>query len=286
MKKKQVNKEQFIFKKEYKKSFAFLKDSRYFIYIAILLFFIFVALGFFFEDLINIFFKGLFNINLSERILNYIEDLLLRTEGMSGIQLVGFIFVNNLQSSLTGLIFGAIFGIFPLIAIVSNGYLLGFVAMLSVKSEGIGILWRILPHGIFELPAVFISLGFGLRIGDYLMRKSQSFFRSFSYLILCFFSSAIIFTIIYLLFQFISLIVKGGTLSFDAPSVMSSTFMFFIFLTIFTICLFLGIFILEKQDKRKVKDLLIKSLKVFLLFVFPLLILAAIIEGILIVFTG
>jgi len=174
MKKKSVKKEQFTLRGEYKKSFVFLKKSRHFIYIAILLFFIFVALGFFFEDLINLFFKTFFNINLNDQIIEYIRVLLLKTEGMSGKELVGFIFVNNLQSSFFGLILGILIGLFPLVALISNGYLLGFVAMLSIESQGIGILWRLLPHGVFELPAVFISLGLGLKLGMYIFIKKRS----------------------------------------------------------------------------------------------------------------
>ena len=59
------------------------------------------------------------------------------------------------------------------IVAVINGYLLGFVASIAVNSNGIGSLWRILPYGIFELPAVFISLGLGLKFGTFLRQKNK-----------------------------------------------------------------------------------------------------------------
>ena len=31
--------------------------------------------------------------------------------------------------------------------------------------EGIFILWRLLPHGIFEIPAILISTSLGIRLG-------------------------------------------------------------------------------------------------------------------------
>jgi len=34
-------------------------------------------------------------------------------------------------------------------------------------------LWRILPHGIFELPAVFIALGMGLKFGGFIFQKEK-----------------------------------------------------------------------------------------------------------------
>jgi stage II sporulation protein M len=174
------SREHFSLDSEYRKSFDFLKSSKLFIYISILIFFIFVALGFFFEDLINTIFKNFFNIDLNAQIFGRIEQLLLRTEGMSQTQLTGFIFVNNLQSSLFSIIFGIFFGAFPVFSAIINGYLLGFVGALSAKTGGIWILWRVLPHGIFELPAIFISLGLGLKFGTlFFTKQKKGFFLDF-----------------------------------------------------------------------------------------------------------
>ena len=54
-----------------------------------------------------------------------------------------------------------------------NGYVLGFVAYLVVNSDGILVLWRLFPHGIFELPAIFISLGLGLKVGTFIFQKKK-----------------------------------------------------------------------------------------------------------------
>jgi len=168
--------------KPFKKSISWIKDSKEFIYIAVLLFAIFGVIGFFFQDLIKIFFNSFFGFDLAEKILGYLKDVLKNTEGMGLFELTKFIFFNNLQSSFYGMIFGSIFGIFPLISIIFNGYLIGFVSILGVKSQGILVLWRLFPHGIFELPAVLISLGLGLRIGTYLFikkNKKLSFNKTF-----------------------------------------------------------------------------------------------------------
>jgi len=42
-----------------------------------------------------------------------------------------------------------------------------------VQTDGFLSLWRLLPHGIFELPAVFISLGMGLKIGMFIFQKKK-----------------------------------------------------------------------------------------------------------------
>jgi len=77
------------------------------------------------------------------------------------------IFTNNLFVSFLGIILGVFFGVIPVIVIVSNAYAVGFVAQKSVDVAGITVLWRLFPHGIFELPALFISLALGIKLGSF-----------------------------------------------------------------------------------------------------------------------
>jgi len=171
---KSSKKEDFSFKNEYKKSWGYLKESRDFVYIAILLFFIFAIIGFFFQDLVNLFVNWFLGIDLNVQILEFIEQMLAQTEGMSQKELIGFIFFNNLQSSFFSMIFGILFAILPIVALVSNGYLLGVVAWITVQIEGPLVLWKLFPHGLFELPAIFLSLGLGLKLGTLLFRKKHA----------------------------------------------------------------------------------------------------------------
>jgi len=149
------------FTENYTKSWVYLKESMNFIYIIIGIFLFFSLVGFFIPvpEL------------MQEKILDFIKELLNKTEGMSQIDLIKFIFLNNLQSSFSGMIFGFLLGIFPVMAAIANGYLLGFVALISVDNGGWLILFKLLPHGIFELPAIFISLGLGLKLGTCIFRK-------------------------------------------------------------------------------------------------------------------
>ena len=145
----------FNLKKEYKQSWNYIKDSKKFIWIVIGIFLAFVLIGFFIPA----------SESLTEKILEFIQEILAKTQGMSQTQLVGFILFNNIQSSFIGMVFGIFLGIFPIISTIANGYLLGFVSNLAVQNGGIFSLWRILPHGIFELPAMFLSFALGLRLG-------------------------------------------------------------------------------------------------------------------------
>lgn len=139
----------------YKKSWKFIKESKKFIFIIAGVFLFFTLFGFFIPAPSSI----------SGWIANYIKDIVNETSGFSLMQMISFIFFNNLKSSLAGMIFGIFLGIFSILVALFNGYVLGFVLNESVKANGILVLWKLFPHGIFELPAVFISLGLGLRMG-------------------------------------------------------------------------------------------------------------------------
>lgn len=160
---KKKNKQNFNLKEQYKKSWDYIKESRNFIYVIIGIFFFFTLVGFFIPA------PGF----LSEQILEFIRELIEKTQAMGQGELIKFIFLNNLQSSFFGMIFGVFLGVFPLIVTVVNGYLLGFVALISVESGGFSVLLRLLPHGIFELPAIFISLGIGLKFGMFIFQKRK-----------------------------------------------------------------------------------------------------------------
>lgn len=157
------NKRKGFFRENYRESVGYIKDSRNFIYSIIIIFLSFSFIGFFVPA----------PPMLEARILEFIEELLRKTGGLSQLELIKFIFFNNIQSSFIGMLFGIILGIFPVIATVANGYLLGFVAEKTAEAGGISILWRIFPHGIFELPALFISLGLGLKLGTFILKKNK-----------------------------------------------------------------------------------------------------------------
>jgi stage II sporulation protein M len=183
----------------YKQSFQFIADSRMFIYVVILLFFLFALIGFFISPLPI----------LEERILLFLQELLEKTEGMSRLELTRFIFVNNFQSSLLGMLFGVLLGIFPVLSVISNGYVLGFVASKTVEKAGILVLWRILPHGIFELPALFISLGLGLKLGSFIFQK-QKFLSFKEYLK----KSILVFLLIVIPLLLLAAIIEGSLIFF------------------------------------------------------------------------
>ncbi len=158
-----IEKEENFLRSNYRKSFRFLRQSSSYISAAVAIFFIIGIFGFMFP----IFFQ--------EDITKFVEQTKDRFEGKSTFDTAKMIFLNNLSASFFAMTFGIFFGIFPVIALVTNGYLLGFVARKAIALDGIFVLWRLFPHGIFELPAVLLSIGIGLRLGfDFLKERNFS----------------------------------------------------------------------------------------------------------------
>lgn len=141
------------FSENYSKCWKFGKECEWFFVFAFGLFSLMFLIGFAFP----VFFR--------EEIFMMLKELVLSLEGFTTMELSSFIFLNNLQASFFAMVFGILLGIFPVMAVVVNGYLLGFVAREAVMVDGIFVMWKILPHGIFELPAVLFSMGIGMKIG-------------------------------------------------------------------------------------------------------------------------
>jgi len=141
------------FVRNYSACWDFFKESRWYIVFALGIFCLLFLVGFTYPA----FFRA--------EIFSFIEELMVMLEGKGMFELMGIIFFNNFKASLMAIVLGIGIGIFPLVTSVVNGYLLGFVSREAVAQNGIFVLWQLLPHGIFELPAVIFSIGIGLKIG-------------------------------------------------------------------------------------------------------------------------
>jgi len=93
----------------------------------------------------------------------------------SNFQLAIEIFFNNLRTTIIMLL-GGTFLFIPLLILMVNGFLVGFVLRLFLE-EGHSIfefIQSLFLHSIFELPAVFISAAIGIRIGlAYILPKGN-----------------------------------------------------------------------------------------------------------------
>ncbi len=99
----------------------------------------------------------------------YLEKFFSGFEFLKGYRsevLVLIIFLNNAIKSLVFMLAGFFFGIAPILFIATNGFLLGIV--LAVKEVDFGffrVLSFVVPHGIFEIPAVILASAQGVLLG-------------------------------------------------------------------------------------------------------------------------
>ena len=95
-------------------------------------------------------------------------------DGLNVWETIGYIFFNNLRASFFAIVLGIMLAIPTIFFIITNGYLLGFVSRYAASGESLFVLWKLLPHGIFEIPAVMVSLGVGIKIGTDVLRKDRA----------------------------------------------------------------------------------------------------------------
>jgi len=92
--------------------------------------------------------------------------------------IVMFIFIKNTSVLLLSFVLSPIFCLVPVLALTANGWLIAFVSTAVVKEKSLGFLLAgLLPHGIFELPALILgqaaALSFGTMAILALVRKER-----------------------------------------------------------------------------------------------------------------
>ncbi len=84
------------------------------------------------------------------------------------------IMVNNILVSLYAFVGGVTLGLFTLYILWKNGLMLGVLAALVQPSHKTAVFWSlILPHGVTELTAIFISGGAGLAFAHRIISPGQ-----------------------------------------------------------------------------------------------------------------
>ncbi|MEN9626238.1 MAG: hypothetical protein RL557_566 [archaeon] len=211
------------------------------------LYFLFSVLLFVFVGMIGLAFPVFFE----EEVYNLIRELIGKTDGLGLFGLIQFIIYNNTTTSFVGMLAGVLLGIPPLFVLIINAYIIGFVANKSIAVEGITILWRLFPHGVFELPAVLLSLSVGIRIGYSLMHRCLKWYNKKL-------NDGVVFLLILVSWIFFPI----------------SLILYWIFTLI------------NKNLRKQFYATLVESLRIFVFIVVPLLVIAGIIEGVLIVVVG
>ncbi|HWQ65113.1 MAG TPA: stage II sporulation protein M [Methanospirillum sp.] len=80
------------------------------------------------------------------------------------------LFLNNLESCVLLFLGGAILGVVTLLVLSFNGIVIGgILEVVRGKTDIVVMFASIVPHGIFELPAVLVSSTLGLMLGRAVM---------------------------------------------------------------------------------------------------------------------
>ncbi|MBN1370278.1 MAG: stage II sporulation protein M [Dehalococcoidaceae bacterium] len=92
----------------------------------------------------------------------FLEDF----ESLSPAAVFFIILFNNIIAIVFSFIMSPLFGIVPLLALGLNGFVIGVVSAMVIEQESLGfLLTGLLPHGIFEIPALIIGLSAAIYLG-------------------------------------------------------------------------------------------------------------------------
>lgn len=94
--------------------------------------------------------------------------------GLDGGTLFFFILFQNVMATILILVSGVLLGIIPILSIGSNGFFLGVLYCQAAEVAGYtkaGL--NVLPHGVFEIPALLISASYGLWLGGMAVRRMR-----------------------------------------------------------------------------------------------------------------
>jgi len=89
-----------------------------------------------------------------------------------------FIYIKNTSALVLSFILSPVLCFTPIMTLITNGWLLAFVSTVVIEEESLGyLLAGLLPHGIFELPAIIIgeaaALSFGTMVMLALIKKDR-----------------------------------------------------------------------------------------------------------------
>ena len=110
------------------------------------------------------------------------------TEAQDPLTRTWVILSNNVRAAGLALVLGAALGLGPMLALLGNGLLAGLLIGLATgpqlpgvpvfPSNPLFLVASILPHGIFELPAILLAAAWGLKLGLAPLLPSASGHRS------------------------------------------------------------------------------------------------------------
>jgi stage II sporulation protein M len=104
----------------------------------------------------------------------HFNSSLIAIEGFLGGAFFFYLLFNNVMASILILFSGVFFGIIPVLAIGSNEFFMGVLYRQVAEMLGYSkAALKVLPHGVFEIPAFLISASYGLWLGVMVVRRMR-----------------------------------------------------------------------------------------------------------------
>ena len=107
-------------------------------------------------------------------ILTNFKDTTSQYLAQTTLLLILLILLRNSLAALLSIALGPFFAVVPVIGAVSNGILIGVVISHVDNPDKLSAFLHLLPHGIFELPAIMTAWGFGIWRGIFYFQKSSA----------------------------------------------------------------------------------------------------------------
>ncbi len=95
-----------------------------------------------------------------------LEELIDFLASLPQFALFVIIFINNAITLLLSFLLSPILCLLPILVLIVNGWLIAFVTAVVMQEKSLGfVLAGLLPHGIFELPALILGQAAALSFG-------------------------------------------------------------------------------------------------------------------------
>jgi len=138
-----------------------LSEARNFIYLATGIFFVGILTGAVYPELFGVVYETV------------AETLRYRFEDKGTWLTIVLLFVQNAAVAFASILLGLLLGLVPIFSAAANGVVVGVLFSVAASSGQLYGLWKLLPHGVFELPAIFTAWGLGLWHGAWIFRRDK-----------------------------------------------------------------------------------------------------------------
>lgn len=147
-------------KKQYSQAFLDLRDAGNALLVAVSIFLAGILIG-------------LMNPTWGDDLIYAVKGMARHISGKGTFLIIMAIFFRNSLSAALSVISGPLIGIIPVLGAVTNGLLLGAVLSHLAVPERINAVLLLVPHGLFELPAISAAWGLGIWQGIWYFEKDR-----------------------------------------------------------------------------------------------------------------